>query len=77
MSEKSGLFEALHELAEVEIETAPVFIELPPNQFLFAEALDLLAATGVLSVHRISGALEVLALGAPEVVMDSGIGGTL
>lgn len=35
MSGKLGLFGALHELAEVEIEIEPVLAELRPNQLLF------------------------------------------
>lgn len=44
MSGKLGLFGALHELAEVEIEIEPVLAELRPNQLLFFGAPELLAA---------------------------------
>lgn len=45
VSEKSGLFEALHGLAKFEIESAPVLSELRLNRLLFVEAPKLLAAT--------------------------------
>lgn len=44
VSGKLGLFGALHELAEVEIEIEPVLAELRPNQLLFFGAPELLAA---------------------------------